>query len=236
MTPTPSWLYYLFAMAMLAVAAYGLVLLALSVALRRTAGWDVDIAHIFMGVSMAGMFVADWAFGPSAIWELIFTVLLVWFLVQSVQSVIAFGIHLTHYLIHAAMSFAMLLMYVFPRRSPFGSDVNVDVDGVVVEREDRSRAQLAAGVRVLRVRRLHAGLAEQGCLPSRHTLPGLRHEWGGGWDDAKLPAGGPCPTGHGVVGLITRPTARGRKPRRHGRRHGLHAHIDDLAVTNRLLI
>ncbi len=114
MTPTPSWLYYLFAVAMLAVAAYGLVLLALSVAARRTAGWDVDIAHIFMGVSMAGMFVAGWAFGPSAIWELVFAVLLVWFLVQSVQSVIAFGIHLTHYLIHAVMSFAMLLMYVFP--------------------------------------------------------------------------------------------------------------------------
>jgi Domain of unknown function (DUF5134) len=113
-TPTPTWLYYFFAVSMLAVAAYGLVLLAVSVAIRRTAGWDVDIAHIFMGVSMAGMFVAHWAFGASAIWELIFTVLLVWFLVQSVQSVIAFGIHLTHYLIHAAMSFAMLLMYVVP--------------------------------------------------------------------------------------------------------------------------
>ena len=121
MTPTPAWLYYLFAVAMLAVAAYGLVLLAVSVAIRRSAGWDVDIAHLFMGVSMAGMFVTDWAFGPSAIWELIFTVLLVWFLVQSIQSVIAFGIHLTHYLIHAAMSFAMLLMYVFPAGASSGA-------------------------------------------------------------------------------------------------------------------
>ena len=114
MTPTPAWLYYFFALAMLAVAAYGLVLLAVSVTIRRTAGWDVDIAHIFMGVSMAGMFIADWAFGASAIWELIFAALLVWFLAQSVLSVITFGIHLTHYLIHAAMSFAMLLMYLFP--------------------------------------------------------------------------------------------------------------------------
>ena len=70
---------------------------------------------------MAGMFVTDWAFGPSAIWELIFAVLMVWFLVQSVQSVIVFGIHLTHYLIHAAMSFAMLLMYVFPAGSSSGA-------------------------------------------------------------------------------------------------------------------
>ena len=114
MTPTPAWLYYLFAVAMLSVAAYGFVLLAVSIAIRRSGGWDVDIAHLFMGVSMAGMFITDWAFGPTAIWELIFAVLLVWFLVQSIQSVIAFGIHLTHYLIHAAMSFAMLLMYVFP--------------------------------------------------------------------------------------------------------------------------
>ena len=37
MTPTPAWLYYLFAVAMLAVAAYGLVLLAVSVRIRRSA-------------------------------------------------------------------------------------------------------------------------------------------------------------------------------------------------------
>jgi len=121
MTANPAWLYYLFALTMLAVAAYGLVLLAVSVALRRNAGWDVDIAHVFMGVSMAGMFVARWAFGPRPIWELIFTVLLVWFLVQSIQSEIAFGMHLTHYLIHAAMSFAMLLMYVYPAGASSGA-------------------------------------------------------------------------------------------------------------------
>lgn len=114
MTPTPAWLYYLFAVLMLAVAAYGLVLLVVSLSIRRNAGWDVDVAHVFMGTSMAGMFVADWAFGPSAIWELVFGALLVWFVVQSAQSLITFGIHLTHYLIHAAMSLAMLLMYVFP--------------------------------------------------------------------------------------------------------------------------
>ena len=34
---------------------------------------------------------------------------------------IAFGIHLTHYLIHAAMSFAMLLMYLFPAGASSGA-------------------------------------------------------------------------------------------------------------------
>ncbi len=43
--------------------------------------------------------------------------------------------------------------------------------------------------------------------------------------------GGPAltSTGSGAVRLITEPSARGRKPRCHGRRHGLHAHIDDLS-------
>ena len=192
MTPTPSWLYYLFAVAMLAVAAYGLVLLAVSVACRSTGGWDVDIAHILMGVSMAGMFVADWAFGPSAIWELIFAALLVWFVVQSIQSVIAFGIHLTHYLIHAAMSFAMLLMYVFPAATRSGA-MSMSMSMASSQRENRSRAQPAAGVRVLCLGHLHARLAEQGCLPSRHARPGLRHEWGGGRDGGSSRAGRPLP-------------------------------------------
>ncbi len=187
MTPTPAWLYYLFAVAMLAVAAYGFVLLAVSVAIRRSAGWDVDIAHLFMGVSMAGMFVTDWAFGPTAIWELIFAVLLVWFLVQSIQSVIAFGIHLTHYLIHAAMSFAMLLMYVFPAGA--GSRAMSMSMAVVIEREDRSGARLAPRGRVLRVRHFHAGLTGQGRLPSRKAFPGLRHERVGRREQRQLRAG-----------------------------------------------
>ena len=203
MTPTPSWLYYLFAVAMLAVAAYGLVLLAVSVATRRTAGWDVDIAHIFMGVSMAGMFVADWAFGPSAIWELIFTVLLVWFLVQSIQSVIAFGIHLTHYLIHAAMSFAMLLMYVFPVGARPRSDV--DVDGVVVECEDRSRAQPPAG----RSRSSHPPSSR---WPRRTRVPPITARTarayamsGAAGGTVEAPSGPDSSTGRGAVGLITAP-------------------------------
>jgi len=113
-TPTPAYLYYLFAVAMLAVAAYSLALLVVSVAFRRPSGWDVDVAHLAMGLSMAGMFITDWAFGPNAMWQLIFLVLLVWFVVRSIQAMQLFGLHLSHYLIHAAMSFAMLLMYWFP--------------------------------------------------------------------------------------------------------------------------
>ena len=117
---TPSWLYYLFGLLMLAIAAYGLVLLVFSVTGRHHWGRDVDLAHIAMGVSMAGMFVTKWAFGPSAMWELIFAALLIWFMVRSIQSIQHFGLHKPHQAIHAAMSLAMLLMYWYPMGSTSG--------------------------------------------------------------------------------------------------------------------
>jgi hypothetical protein len=118
---TPSWLYYLFGVLMLAVAAYCLTLLVLSVATKRPAGRDVEISHLFMGVAMAGMFVGQWAFGRGAVWEIIFGILLIWFLVESIQSVRQYGLHLPHALIHAVMNFAMLLMYWFPIGSSTGA-------------------------------------------------------------------------------------------------------------------
>jgi len=121
MTTTPSWLYYLFGVLMLVVAAYSVVLLVSSAATRRPLGWDVDISHLFMGSSMAGMFVTKWAFGAGTVWELIFSVLLVWFLVRSIQSMHRWGLHLSHFLIHAVMSLTMLLMYRFPVSAPMGA-------------------------------------------------------------------------------------------------------------------
>jgi len=121
MTTTPSWLYYLFGVLMLVVAAYSVVLLISSVATRRPLGLDVDVSHLFMGLSMAGMFVTRWAFGPSNAWELIFSVLLIWFVARSIQSMQRWGLHLSHFLIHAVMSFAMLLMYWFPMSASTGS-------------------------------------------------------------------------------------------------------------------
>lgn len=114
MPATPTWLYYLIAVLMLAVAAYSLVLLALSAASRRTAGWDVELSHVLMGVAMAGMFVARWSFGPKAMWEIAFGALLVCFAVRSILSVRRFGLHVPHTSAHAVMSFGMLLMYWFP--------------------------------------------------------------------------------------------------------------------------
>jgi hypothetical protein len=120
---TPAWLYYLFGTVMLAVAAYSVTLLVLGFATRRPAGRDVEVSHTFMGVSMAGMFVGAWAFGRNTVWEIIFSLLMIWFVVGSIQSIQRFGLHLPHALIHAVMNFAMLLMYWFPMgaSSPSGS-------------------------------------------------------------------------------------------------------------------
>ncbi|HXW35566.1 MAG TPA: DUF5134 domain-containing protein [Acidimicrobiales bacterium] len=111
---TPSWLYYLFGVAMLVVAAYGVFLLLVSFRFGDPAGRDVDIAHLFMGVAMAGMFVSRWTFWPSGFWELVFFVLMVWFIARSAQSIQRFGLHIPHEAIHVLMSLAMLLMYWFP--------------------------------------------------------------------------------------------------------------------------
>ena len=122
---TPSWLYYLFGVLMLAVAAYCFTLLVLSrgnpptrwAATSRspTSSWGWPWPACSSG---------HWAFGRSAVWEIIFGALLVWFLVESIQSVRPYGLHLPHALIHAVMNFAMLLMYWFP----MGSSARVDVD------------------------------------------------------------------------------------------------------------
>lgn len=121
MTGTPPWLYWFFGVLMLVVAAYSLVLLVTSVATRRQPGLDVDVSHLLMGLSMAGMFEARWAFGARAVWVLLFAVLLTWFVVRSVQSLLRWGLHLSHFLIHAVMSFSMLSMYWFPVHASSGS-------------------------------------------------------------------------------------------------------------------
>jgi hypothetical protein len=119
---TPAGLYYLFGVLMLAVAGYGIVLLVLSLAAHRPLGRDVDISHTFMGIAMAGMFVPAWTFGPNGMWELIFGALMVWFIANSVLSVQMFGPHVPHALVHAVMSFAMIIMYRYPFGSTRGSD------------------------------------------------------------------------------------------------------------------
>jgi hypothetical protein len=118
---TPAGLYWLFGALMLAVALYGVALLVVSAAERRRGGRDVEMSHVFMGVAMSGMFVPAWSFGPDVAWELVFAAFLVWFVVRTVQSIQAWGLHVPHTAIHAVMSFGMLLMYWFPLGASTGA-------------------------------------------------------------------------------------------------------------------
>ena len=142
-----------------------------------------------MGVSMAGMFVTKWAFGPSAMWELIFAALLIWFMVRSIQSIQRFGLHKPHEAIHAAMSFAMLLMYWYPMGSTSGAT------GMSMSRH-REAAKLDPGLgfvlaltffgsAVFTLASPIKGVSHHGSHAFR-----VRHEWGG-WErqDRGAPSG-----------------------------------------------
>jgi len=111
---TPIWLYDAFGVLLLVVSGYSLLLLGATVGTSRSAGWDVDVAHLLMGVSMAGMFHPSWAFGPNAFWEFVFAALSVWFVSRGIWSIRRYGMHLSHFLIHAVLSLGMFLMYQFP--------------------------------------------------------------------------------------------------------------------------
>ena len=121
MLSRPDWFYYVVGVLMFVVAAYGAALFVISFLQNRSAGRDVELSHVAMGLAMAGMFVPSWSFGPASGWVLVFVALLVWFVVRSLLSVERFGLHLPHTAIHALMSFAMLLMFWFPGGSASGS-------------------------------------------------------------------------------------------------------------------
>jgi len=129
MIPAPVWLYYVLGALMFAVAAYGGVVLAVSAPAHRRAGRDVELSHVVMGLAMAGMFVPAWSFGPNVLWQLVFGVLLAWFVARTVHSVRRYGLHVPHYAIHAVMSLAMLLMYWFPRGARVGAMAMVTSGG-----------------------------------------------------------------------------------------------------------
>ena len=88
--------------------------------LRRRINVDVNVAHVTMGVAMAGMLVPALTTLPTGLWEVFFVGLAAWFLRKSVQFV-ALHLrrgeerdlhHVSHYLTHLVMSCAMLYMYL----------------------------------------------------------------------------------------------------------------------------
>lgn len=110
----PEGLMDLAAAVMLGVASHAAALLAANLRTGGRASRDVHLSHLVMGIAMAGMFVPSLAFGSARAWELVFSVLLVWFAARVVTSLFAHGPHVPHAAIHAVMSAAMLIMLRFP--------------------------------------------------------------------------------------------------------------------------
>ncbi len=117
----PGWLNGIFAGLMLAVALYSVGRLVTSRVWSRPIHRDVDVAHVLMGTAMAGMLVSDLNPIPSGLWEIVFSVLAVWFVWRCYQFVVNPGsetyyhehVHrLSRRVIHLVMSLAMLYMYV----------------------------------------------------------------------------------------------------------------------------
>lgn len=122
--PDPSWLGYLFAALMMAIGVYCLGRLLAVGRLGRRCHVDVNVGHVLMAFAMVGMLVPRWNVLPLGLWELVFAVMAVWFLVRATRAVRVVagdrglgslaateGSHARHYLIHMVMSCAMLYMY-----------------------------------------------------------------------------------------------------------------------------
>ena len=113
---TPSWILDIAAALMLVVAA---VSAARLVAARPwehgSVVLDADVAHLLMGIAMAGMFTSSLSTLPSTAWEVIFGLMTVWFAVRVIRDSQANGVralaggHCAPHLVHSA---AMLYMFL----------------------------------------------------------------------------------------------------------------------------
>jgi Domain of unknown function (DUF5134) len=112
----PSWLAGPLAAVMIATAVYCVSRLAVAWRWRRPAEYDVDAAHVLMGVAMAGMLVPRLNPFGDAGWEVVFGVAAAWFGARAVRQYLGqrtgrrqAGQHV-HHLHHLLASGAMLYM------------------------------------------------------------------------------------------------------------------------------
>jgi len=113
---TPIWIFDLLAALMLVVAAVSAARLAAAQPWRHgSVIIDTDIAHLLMAIAMAGVLAPGLSTLPSAAWEVIFGVMIVWFAFRVVRDARANGVralaggHCAPHLVHSG---AMLYMFL----------------------------------------------------------------------------------------------------------------------------
>lgn len=113
----PSWLLDIFAAVMLVVAAVSAMRLTAARTWRGSGtglGPDVDVAHVLMGIAMAGMLTASLTTLPDGAWEAVSAVLAAWFAGRVLADVRRSGAGALaggHYLPHLIHSSAMIYMF-----------------------------------------------------------------------------------------------------------------------------
>jgi hypothetical protein len=119
--PRPTWLAYSFGVVMVAVSLYCVAWLVVARRRNHQKHVDVNVAHVAMGLAMAGMLVPRLNVVPDGLWEVVFVAMAVWFGWHAARVVAHhIGAHLdvsrrhslSHNLIHLAMGLAMVYMYL----------------------------------------------------------------------------------------------------------------------------
>jgi hypothetical protein len=114
----PSWILDIFAAIMLMVAAVSAARLGAARpwrrGTRRAALTDVDVAHLLMGIAMAGQLASGLRTLPNGAWQAVFGVMTAWFAYRVVLDFLGSGVralaggHCAPHLVHAG---AMLYMF-----------------------------------------------------------------------------------------------------------------------------
>jgi Domain of unknown function (DUF5134) len=112
---TPSWILDILAGVMLLVAAISAGRLVAARAWAGPAGEaDIDVAHLLMGIAMAGMLVASLTTLPNGVWDAIFAALTAWFGWRVYRESRGEGLRVLadgHRMPHLVHSAAMLYMF-----------------------------------------------------------------------------------------------------------------------------
>jgi hypothetical protein len=112
---TPPWILDILAGLMLLVAALSAGRLVAARAWAGSAGdADIDVAHLLMGVAMAGMLVASLTTLPNGVWDGVFAVLTAWFGWRVYRESRGEGVRVLadgHRMPHLVHSAAMLYMF-----------------------------------------------------------------------------------------------------------------------------
>jgi hypothetical protein len=119
----PAWILDIFAAIMLAVSAVSAARLARLARLAIARPWsrpaadaaaDIDVAHVLMGIAMAGMLAAGLRTLPGGVWIAVFAVVTAWFawrVAGEVRGGRAAALRGSHHLPHLVHGTAMVYMF-----------------------------------------------------------------------------------------------------------------------------